>query len=510
MRVTISLALCLPLLGAVFPLSTRGADVDVGRFDHSSIYFNKALFILGGQVDHNGTLASSHLSLDLATPFNTDQPPWLATESSTEAPPPAVGMAVGWVDGISQRQVLARGGRTVNEDNSNTTDRVTVSGHDSFIYGSQNQQWAQITMASPAKSSSESEAALYGASLVTPPHGRWLIQFGGLGTSGSSVATTMKLSITKMEQNVYPPQEDTPSPRHHHTAVIHQSIYMAVVGGQAEQAAGKETDSPLADTVYLFNTLKETWSQSPATGSQWFRTLTQSPGVMYHSRIIFYGGLIQNERTINHQFLILDYASGHYTWHNRTVANMPSTGRYGHSATLVGRYLIIAFGTDGTGPLDDTIVVDLETWERMQVFDQERALDVPAEDRTLLDEANNKGAIHMSAGKIAGIVIGGLAGLGCVGFLVWWGVFYRSSQAQKQAESEMGKSRHNSLFLFLDKLPIGGGDGPPSGGSRIHSMMSPGFRSRFPKSPRTPRESHMKHVSLAFPMPPMPEKKPIA
>ncbi|KAJ1922884.1 hypothetical protein IWQ60_006220 [Tieghemiomyces parasiticus] len=541
------------------------------RYYHGGIYADRCLYIIGGQSDAAGTPVDISLRLLLSSEFDSKDAVWSSTGLTGSAAPSVSGLAVSNTLHYESTQVVAVGS-DANHDSSNTSR--------SYLYISRNQSWRMlntIALSPQAQGDSNHDAIVpefgvttqyvpvsFGASLVYSPGAEALVQFGGRiagGTDqGKATAATQILTPIGNYRLTFQLTGDAnePTPRYLHSALMMNTTHMLVVGGMPDAgsipsatsspsnsvASGNLTTNgwPTVDTVHVLDTVHGTWSAVETTGSTEFQTLTGSPGVMYGNAIYFYGGQIRGNTAINHQFLILDVSTTPWSWSNRTLAGFPTYGRYGHSATLVGRYLLLAFGASVDQPIGPDqlyktlLMVDLSTWTKITTFDLRLATTIPkaevASGRAWALEADGQlrngdgqnagGMLSLSTGSIVGVVFGALVGMALVVYLFMRAIrrqagglssrrrrrrrrHYQDSQGtidggSEGSSSSNGPSRnysHRSLMLFLDQIaPIIVAapekshlsttfQGSPSPSSSAFAI-SPQFRSRFPRSPIRP------------------------
>ncbi|KAJ1976977.1 hypothetical protein H4R34_003772 [Dimargaris verticillata] len=456
------------------------------------VFVQNKLYIIGGRTaasantsDFRDLNVNQNLVLEVGrSPIDLTQPPWQEDTVAMDGAPEGAGMISLLSLGPSTHQVYFFGGESSNQnDNTNL-----------HILDSTTNEW-QVMPPNSLVTPTYASTAEYGPSVDK------YIVFGGLTLGSQRLEVHGDTYLYNPSDNSFKlirPQNGAPSGRYLHGSAMVNVTHMAIVGGKAPGSLVP------VNIVHVFDTINGLWSRVPTVGA-WSRTLHSSPPVAYRNQLIFYGGTILGDHAVSQEFQILDMSATPWAWRNQTVQGTLPPKLTGHTTARVGKFMIIAFGKTGHGEVSDQLyAVDLEKWQMVSTLTLREALDIPAEAQDDLYRFAKAGeftkAIRLSPEKIAGIVIGALSAVSLVVFLVWWFVLRRWARNKKLQEEEDARPRHNSLFLFLDKLP------PPekSFASTVSpGFASPGFRSRFSKaaSDVAKKASVMSPTSLKAPSP---------
>ncbi|KAJ1971629.1 hypothetical protein H4R35_005151 [Dimargaris xerosporica] len=468
----------------------------VGRFDHSMVFVQNKLYIIGGRTTVRGNSSdfrdlnvSQNLVLEVGRgPIDLTRPNWQEDTVANDGAPMGAGMISLLSLGPSTHLVYFFGG-----ESSQVNDNTNL-----HVLNANTNEW-QVMPPNSLVTPTYASTAEYGPSVDK------YIVFGGLTPGNRQPEAHGDTYLYNPSDNSFKlirPQNGAPSARYLHGSAMLNVTHMAIVGGKAPGSL-----VPL-NIVHMLDATIGQWSRVPTVGA-WSRTLHSSPPVVYRNRLIFYGGTILGDHAVSQEFQILDMSMNPWTWRNQTVQGTRPPKLTGHTTARVGKFMIIAFGKTANGEVSDQMyAVDLEKWQMVSTLTLQEAFNIPKEAQDDLYRFARTGefakAIRLTSGQIAGIVIGALSAVSLVVFLVWWFVLRRWARNKKLQEEEDARPRHDSLFLFLDKLP------PPekSFGSTVSpGFASPGFRSRFSKvvTDAVKKVSVMSPTSLK---PPSPLKAP--
>ncbi|CAG8684580.1 uncharacterized protein OCT59_011528 [Rhizophagus irregularis] len=124
--------------------------------------------------------------------------------------------------------------------------------------------------------------------------------------------------------------------RYDHTGTMLPNGYIVYIGGKLPN--GEYADMT---ELLLYNTNNDTWISQKATDYSPTPRAYHSAVLTQDGRIIVYGGYTGDFRIVSDDLVILDTYD--YTWSNAKAIDPPPV-RFFHTATLVGYYMIVAFG----------------------------------------------------------------------------------------------------------------------------------------------------------------------
>ncbi|PKK68027.1 galactose oxidase, partial [Rhizophagus irregularis] len=161
-----------------------------------------------------------------------------------------------------------------------------------------------------------------------------------------------------------------PNRRYDHSAVTSPSGKMLIYGGYVDQWTGSPK-ALMTSELWELNTINlNTWNGFPS--------ISNSPGlrrshtasiienkmefssVVANEKIIIYGGTDVSRSELYGDVAILD--TNTWTWSKQETTNSPPN-RSGHTATLVGANMIVAFGSTGSSTIDSSIyILNIINW----------------------------------------------------------------------------------------------------------------------------------------------------
>ncbi|RKP36212.1 hypothetical protein BJ085DRAFT_35903 [Dimargaris cristalligena] len=316
---------------------------DLLSYNHAAVYYDKRLYFIGGLKSIPGPLVGN----DTATPTYLPQPYSLYLGEEFSAHVPA------WETNYVDRNdgPLVAGHTATLLRRQDDTPVIVVGGGDgpagerarsSFIaYNLKMKSWTRWGIDGDR---------LWGATAVYAPEIQRIVYFGGqtVGNNGpedDSENADLHLfdpeSLDWSSPN-YPAANDRtdsfPLARYQHRAVMINNTHMAVLGGCSN---GSLVDPNM---VHLYDTVNAVWSQVDATGA-WFPGLKLFGIASYYNQIIVTGGVTNMEQTeYFSDIAVLNSQS--WTWSRPGLPDKDKIGmaRFGHTSTLIGKYLISAMG----------------------------------------------------------------------------------------------------------------------------------------------------------------------
>ncbi|CAG8437026.1 6247_t:CDS:1 [Funneliformis caledonium] len=324
-----------PTLG--FPVITSNLVV---RWGHSATLINSNIYYIGGRTDGN-VFITELVRLDVSKPFSTLNPEWVQLDST--GAPKTIGHSAVY-GGLNNDQIIIFGG--------GVDDPASAVMSNLWTYDTTNGQWAdpKLPQGSPSRRYEHSAA-------IGPSGMMWV--YGGLidGLTGSPdrviTSDLWGLDVNTLNSwKAYPVLDNSPGARIFHTSSIVDNK-MIVIGGV--------TDEILYDMseIYAFDLEKGIWEKNIATG-QIPASRGQHSAVVANKKIIIYGGSDITNTNLYGDVAVLDTTT--WTWTSPVTTNTPSNRR-GHTATLVGANMIVAFGKTGADADSNVYILNILSWD---------------------------------------------------------------------------------------------------------------------------------------------------
>ncbi|RHZ88232.1 hypothetical protein Glove_25g16 [Diversispora epigaea] len=265
------------------------------------------------EPSYNDNHLSDFFYLDLSISFHKDIPPWYNLDFREI--PFGVSKAASSFGGSDNATIFLIGG----ERSDSISSYIYSFNTKSFIWKSQ-----------PLYKSFE---WLWDMKGVTDDKGR--IYFYG-GRSSNSRASSNKLQI--LESNILESLKITwfeSSSRYGHTVTLLSNGIIVIIGGYVNDKSG-------IDKILLYNTNKSNWTPMITQGISLSERAHHTAALTNDGRIIVYGGIKKNSFDPN--LVVLDTNFQPFKWLTPEANHPPLYGLYGHSANIVGDYMILAFG----------------------------------------------------------------------------------------------------------------------------------------------------------------------
>ncbi|RKP09292.1 hypothetical protein THASP1DRAFT_22848 [Thamnocephalis sphaerospora] len=400
------------------------------RWGHSAALLGSSLYIVGGRSGTSGSkspLASDNfvVSIDTSQSFNTESPPWIFISTPGDKPNPVTNGAL-QADASHKRLMLFGGDLDGHEGPSDAV----------WTFNPVQRTWKLESR----KEGPEPRRA--GAAVASD--GTYIYTYGGVDGEDKSQPEVFddmyKLSKNSFKWSKCKNATGANSALSQHTLsyVVKQKKFVSIGGANNASLASM-------NKINWYNPEKDTWGTSTARGSIPLPRRAHS-SVVVGERIIVFGGCSFNYSTFYNDVAVLDTTT--FTWSKPTVKNAPE-GRYEHSATMVGNYMIVAFGfLKGNKGDGNVYALNTKTWAFESNFPKSGG-----SSGTLPDsQPDSQLSEGLGAGTIAGIV------LACITVPVLIGVtalFYvRRSRAKKQAQLEILSGQKNAAMLDTSQSGI--------------------------------------------------------
>ncbi|RHZ88230.1 hypothetical protein Glove_25g14 [Diversispora epigaea] len=308
---------------------------------HSSVYVENKLYILGG---YNKGPLDTLFYLDLSVPFHKDHPPWFYL--GYHGIPFGVFKAAACFGGINNSTIFLIGGeRSEKEINYvYSFDTKSFMWNDSLINDKNTPEWHV-----DIQGVTDRNGKIY-------IYGGWL---SGIRSNKLSIFDSLKLSWGTG------PSPDSQHGRYGHTITLLSNGIIVIIGGYVEGGGGLYE-------ILLYDINENNWSSMITQGIKLSDRVYHTAVSTTDGRIIVYGGTKNN---LDPDLVVLDTSSQPFKWSTLEVnaINGPPS-LYGHSANIVGDYMILAFGiTPQSGEYNRYIyLMDLKNYTWITDFHPEK------------------------------------------------------------------------------------------------------------------------------------------
>ncbi|KAG0249243.1 hypothetical protein BG011_009469 [Mortierella polycephala] len=347
------------------------------RWFHAAAAVNSAIYFTGGtSQDGSGktSILDETLVLDLSHPWTTDSP--LLTKQSS-LPNPVNGHTMNRVQGTTQ--LLVTGGETTAVGPSPILLFETASG------GS----WSAPPL---SKNDTAAFHRIFHASITTGKDGALL--HGGYQAAPANGTTVPSLVTLKPSQD-FKPLSTTPVSRALNPPSLARHTMTLTTDGQAVILGGVNTQGAVANLsiAYVLDTQTSNgeWRVVPLTGTPPEPRMSFSTVLVNTTTMLVFGGTTDFKSAYSTPFY-LDLPT--WTWSSPAAkGNAPS--RWGHTATMSGSSMVVAFGMGANEKPDADNIALLDTMSNTWT-DQYRPRDMSTPDA-------EPGGGHLGVGAVLGI-----------------------------------------------------------------------------------------------------------
>ncbi|KAF9939822.1 hypothetical protein BGZ65_009311 [Modicella reniformis] len=302
------------------------------RWFHASTLINTTLYFTGGTttgINLNKTsMLDETLALDLSQPWSIDKPLFKTL------PPlriPLSGHSMNKVPGTTR--LLVAGGESTSKM---TTSPILLYDTIQQNTTSMGWFWAQLPLRATA-----SFRRLYHASIDTGKDG--ILLQGGYRTTVKN-GTAISSSITLKSSNNFAPQSTAPVAKAPNPPVLARHTMVLTASGHAIVLGGINSQGVLANlsTAHVMDTKSSSpqWQAMPLLGKPPDPRMAFTTVMVNSTTLLLYGGT-EDFKSAYWVAFYLDLPSR--TWSSPTAyGTIPR--RWGHTATMTGNIMIIAFG----------------------------------------------------------------------------------------------------------------------------------------------------------------------
>ncbi|KAI8058569.1 hypothetical protein BDF22DRAFT_739985 [Syncephalis plumigaleata] len=324
-----------------------------GRWGHTATLLGNMVYFIGGKDKSKSFITGNDMiwALNVDDLRDTTSPTWKAISATGTKPPKSlVDHAAG--SDKNREQVVVYGGAT--DDFSNAKALWTFNPGAGV--------WS-------ASSSSGGPAARLFNMASTDIQGSLYIMGGAADqtTMGSSFSSNSSftdgmysLNMNQLSWQKQSPADTTKSTYFQHTiSYISDKDMVVSIGGNTG------TNMVDMDQVLVYSRKNSVWTAVTTYGTA-PPARREHTAVVSGKTIIIYGGCDRAYTTYYDDIWVLDTDT--WKWTRKEVLNGPP-GRYEHTATMLGDYMLIGFGYTGEGQADDKIyLLDTNNWQYTTKF----------------------------------------------------------------------------------------------------------------------------------------------
>ncbi|KAF9203148.1 hypothetical protein BGZ49_006737 [Haplosporangium sp. Z 27] len=316
------------------------------RWFHAAATVNSTIYFTGGtSQDGSGKsiILADTLSLDLSKSWNTDNPPFVSLGSMTA---PLSGHSMNTVQGTAQ--LLVAGGESSSAQPPPILIYQTTAG------GS----WSAPSL---TVNDTASFHRLYHASLTTGKNGA-LLQGGYLSTVANG--TVISTLVTLNPSNNFKPQSTAPVSLAPGGPALARHTMTLTADGQAVVLGGIDSQGVVANLslAYVLDTQANNgeWRTIPLLGTPPDPRMSFSTVLVNTTTMLVFGGTADFKSAFSIPYY-LDLPS--WTWSSPSVQG-DGPGLWGHTATMTGSSMVVAFGTSSEPVTNNIAVLDTitNTW----------------------------------------------------------------------------------------------------------------------------------------------------
>ncbi|GES72840.1 hypothetical protein GLOIN_2v1641931 [Rhizophagus clarus] len=210
---------------------------------------------------------------------------------------------------------------------------TTTAAKSVYTYRISSQLWSNPTTTSPPQFMIHSTTQT-----VCDVTTRKMYRFSGNSDTNPAITNNMDIFDTSTLTWGTGNTVDAPGGRFDHTGTLLPNGYIVYIGGTL--ASGGLADM---SKLPLYSINDDTWTTTNVPGYSPTSRAYHSAVLTQDGRIIVYGGTTDNGAAID-DLVILDTSQTIYAWSKANVSTNSPPSRFYHTATLVGDYMIVAFG----------------------------------------------------------------------------------------------------------------------------------------------------------------------
>ncbi|KAF0364784.1 kelch repeat protein [Gigaspora margarita] len=383
--------------------------IPLNRDEHVASYIDNKIFFLGGETDTQN-LTKDFFFLDVSIPFNTSSLPMYDLNSITEIP--------------FNRRASSIVCETVK-------DAIFVWGGDFGLNSSSPLIFAFNTTAkiwNAANDKGIKPPRRRFSSVVCDKNAKIYILDGtadqNIGNTSTPYSNELDVFYTSQLTWSLGSNLNAPVPHDIGTATLLPNGKIVYIGGS--NAFGKYLE---LTQVFLYDTLKNTWANMNTTGASPTARGFHTAVLTRQGHIVVYGGENAPFIPVPDQLLDLDTNVQPFKWTIPSIGFTPNPAPFrGHTSTLVGNYMIVAFGwfNNGTGSSRSNKIImlnvnDPNNYMWVSSFTPPSVLSATSQPAASKSPESNTGSTNNTA-VIIGIV-GGVVGVIIISAVIF--LYYR-------------------------------------------------------------------------------------
>ncbi|KFH69996.1 hypothetical protein MVEG_04799 [Podila verticillata NRRL 6337] len=313
------------------------------RWLHASAVANSTIYITGGTTVDAGReiVLAETLALDISKPWSVSNPPFVTLAPLAR---PLRGHSMNKMSGMPQ--IVVAGGESSGNDTSLSS---TILIMDTSLSGG---SWT-----APTNITNTTFHRLYHASISTGKDGA-LLQGGYHTTSNGSIFSTL---VTLNPQQNYAPMSTAPVSLAPHGPDLARHTMTLTTDGQAVILGGINSNGTVANLTiaHVLDTqaARGEWKVVPLNGTPPDPRMSFTAVLVNSTTMLVYGGTPDFKSAYWVAFY-LDLPS--WTWSSPAVQGK-SPRRWGHTATMAGNTMIVAFGQTAHNTSETNNIALLDT-----------------------------------------------------------------------------------------------------------------------------------------------------
>ncbi|KAF9966476.1 hypothetical protein BGZ70_002218 [Mortierella alpina] len=313
------------------------------RWFHAAATIHSNIYISGGTSQDSAgktTILNELLALDLTAPWTTTSPPF------TALPPMAAPLSGHTMTKVSKAaQLLVAGG----ESSAPIVSPITL--FDTAGGGS----WTAPPM---SKNDTASFHRLHHASVTTGKDGALL--HGGYLSSPTNGAVVPSL-VTLKDSNKFVPFSGSPVSLARNAPALARHTMTLTTDGQAVILGGVNSQGAVANMsiAYILDTqaADAEWKAMPLSGDAPEPRMSFSTVLVNATTMLVFGGTADSRSALSGPYY-LDLPT--WTW-SSPAAEGVAPQRWGHTATMAGNFMVVAFGMSSNGKPEANNIALLDT-----------------------------------------------------------------------------------------------------------------------------------------------------
>ncbi|GBC05232.1 hypothetical protein RclHR1_06110006 [Rhizophagus clarus] len=307
------------------------------RVGHSTVLIDSKLYFFGG-IKIDSYCSDEIFYLDVSKSFDIDSPPWKKLIDYTKIPFASASAAMSLVNINGKSTVYLFGGemQDINTDKDLSDSNVHTFDPKTF-------KWETVSVKGVKGNGKIPEKRKNINGVYDDDNGKLYI-FSGLSFHKQDIVNEMLIFDTVNSMWSYGSTKNMPIGRIGYSATLLKNGVIAHIGGVLENEKNIRINN-----IDLYDTTRDTWSLMIANNTSPIDDRSfHSAVLVYNETIIVYGGTKSKttSKKVNPDVIVLNTQKKPFEWTvphvTKNINHINSTS--GHTANLIGDYMIIAFG----------------------------------------------------------------------------------------------------------------------------------------------------------------------